>query len=131
MRCYKLAASLGNRIFLDSRLKEVNFGTWENQAWDNIPKKEIDPWMNDFVDTAPPNGESYTELQNRVIDFFKTLVANNKENDPIFIVSHAGPIRAWLSYIQQIALKDSFSIKINYGQICKLQYINDDFVIKS
>lgn len=129
LRCYKLATALGNPIHLDSRLKEVNFGTWENQAWDAIPKKEIDPWMENFVTKTPPNGESYIELQKRVIDFFETLKEKSSEYNSIIVVAHAGPMRAWLSHIQKTALKDSFTIKIDYGQVFKIKHINNTFTL--
>ena len=131
-RCYKLASELASdintSIFLDSRLKEVNFGTWENKAWDDIPKEEIDPWMKKFVTEKPPMGESYIELQTRVIDFFITTIKKETESTKsIFIVAHAGPIRSWLAHIQQIDLKDSFDIKVEYGQVIKLNYQDSKF----
>lgn len=129
LRCYKLASQLGNLVFTDSRLKEVNFGTWENKSWDSIPKKEIDPWMANFVTEKPTEGESYIELQNRVIDFFRVLTKESNQNDSIIIVTHAGPMRAFLSYIQKIELIDSFNIKIKYGQVFKIKYNNDAFTL--
>jgi len=129
-RCYKLATELGNPVFIDSRLKEVNFGSWENTAWNDIPKKESDSWMNNFVTEKPPKGESYIELQKRVINFFEILINKTKPTDSVIVVCHAGPMRAWLSYIQQIALKDSFNIKIDYGQVFKIKYTNNTFSIK-
>ena len=131
IRCYKLAAELGNPIFIDSRLKELNFGKWENTNWDTIPKKEIDPWMSNFVTEKPTNGESYIELEKRVVNFFKSLKDQSNQNYNIIIVSHAGPIRAFLSHIQNINLKDSFNIKIDYGQLFKVQYTNDSFSLIS
>ena len=131
LRCYYLASALNNCTYLDNRLKEVNFGTWENVAWDNIPKEEIDPWMSNFVTATPPMGESYIQLQARVIDFFNALIEKHNEDETVIIVSHAGPIRAWLAHIQQIELKDSFDIKIDYGQVFKIQYVNNTFTLVS
>ena len=122
LRCYKLASEISKTVFLDSRLKELNFGTWENKPWNSIPRSETDPWMANFVFEKPPNGESYLELQNRMIDFYSMLKKNYTQNESIIIVSHAGPIRALLSYLREIDLKDSFNIKIDYGQIFKISH---------
>ncbi len=130
-RCYKLATELGNPIFTDSRLKELNFGKWENIPWDNIPKKEIDPWMKDFVTEKPTEGESYIELKNRVIDFFNSLTKEDTSSKKLIIVCHAGPMRAFLSHIQNIDLKDSFTIKIDYGQVFKIKHTNNAFSLVS
>ncbi|MFT7115993.1 MAG: alpha-ribazole phosphatase [Rhodoferax sp.] len=32
----------------DARLAEMNFGCWEGQRWDSIPKTDIDRWTADF-----------------------------------------------------------------------------------
>ncbi|MGY3794292.1 alpha-ribazole phosphatase [Aquimarina sp. 433] len=117
-RCKLLAESFDLPIIFDMRLQELDFGEWELKAWDDISKKELNPWMEDFVNVPVPNGESYVMLQQRILDFYKNLPSNIDEK--IVIVSHAGPIRALLSYLQKIALKDSFSIKLEYGEVVKI-----------
>lgn len=117
-RCKLLAESFDLPIIFDKRLQELDFGDWELKAWDDIAKKELNPWMKDFVNVQVPNGESYVMLQERILDFYKNLSSNADEI--IVIVSHAGPIRALLSHLQKIALKDSFSIKLDYGEVVKI-----------
>ncbi|WP_459209892.1 alpha-ribazole phosphatase [Aquimarina rhabdastrellae] len=117
-RCTLLAQDLKTPVIQDNRLKELNFGSWELQAWDSIPKSELDPWMKNFVTYPVPNGESYISLHKRVMEFFNELKSSTAKN--IIVVSHAGPIRALLASLQQIDLKDSFSIPVAYGQISKI-----------
>ncbi|WP_299899292.1 alpha-ribazole phosphatase [uncultured Aquimarina sp.] len=117
-RCKLLAESFNLPIIFDMRLQELDFGNWELKAWDDISKKELNPWMEDFVNVPVPNGESYVMLQERVLDFYKNLSSNADEKT--VIISHAGPIRALLSHLQKIALKDSFSIKLEYGEVVKI-----------
>lgn len=119
-RCTTLANQLSNRILLDDRLKELNFGDWELKAWNDIPEADINPWMNDFVNVATPNGESYLQLSSRINAFFEDLIISKADMN-IIIVSHAGPIRALLSKLMDISLKDSFNIKINYGDVFHLK----------
>lgn len=117
-RCKRLAESFDLPIIFDERLQELDFGDWELKAWDDMSKEELNPWMEDFVNVPVPNGESYVMLQQRILDFYKNLPSNT--DDIIVIVSHAGPIRALLSHLQKIALKDSFSIKLEYGEVVKI-----------
>ena len=117
-RCVHLAKEINPVIHTDDRLKELDFGDWELQAWDDIPRAESNDWMEDFVNVAPPNGESYVELQQRVLSFYQELVA--KPHKSVVIVTHAGVIRALLSYLRNIQLKDSFSIQVTYGTVFKL-----------
>ena len=119
-RCALLAKQFSNSITFDDRLKELNFGDWELKPWNDIPEEDINPWMADFVNVAVPNGESYVELASRVHDFFEDI-RHSEDNQNLIIVTHAGPIRAILSKLLKLALKDSFSIKINYGDVFHLK----------
>ncbi len=123
-RCVLLAKRFSNHITLDDRLKELNFGDWELKSWNDIPEKDINPWMADFVNTAVPNGESYVELASRVDDFFESIT-HSKNNQNLIVISHAGPIRVVLSKLLKLPLKDSFSIKINYGDVFHLKKENE------
>ncbi len=118
IRCKKLAQTFNKEVHEDMRLMELNFGNWELQAWDAIDKKESTPWMEDFVYQTVPNGESYIDLQQRVLNFYHEIIS--LKADTIIIVTHAGPIRALLATLQSIPLKDSFSINVVYGQISKI-----------
>ncbi|HMP94845.1 MAG TPA: histidine phosphatase family protein, partial [Phnomibacter sp.] len=57
-RCTALAQYLAQATHApwhtDTRLLELHFGQWEMQAWDNLPRHQTQPWMDDFVHTAPP-----------------------------------------------------------------------------
>ncbi len=117
-RCKLLAQTCNKPIFFDNRLKEMDFGDWELKSWNTINPKELDPWMKDFVTTKVPNGESYIQLQKRMLDFYADL--NLLSDEKIIIITHAGPIRALLSYLRNIDLKDSFSINVTYGEVIKI-----------
>jgi alpha-ribazole phosphatase len=120
-RCKKLAEELfaNANISYQHNLKEINCGQWEMQKWDDIPKHEIDPWMNDFVNVVIPDGESYIDLYARVITQFNEIV-NHKNNAAI--VAHGGVIRSILSYITNTALIDSFNVfALHYGCVVKIK----------
>ncbi len=114
-RCKVLAETFDLPVIFDDRLKELNFGDWELRDWNTIPPEEINPWMQDFVNVSTPNGESYIQLQKRILAFYEGL--DHSSDQKIIIVSHAGPMRALLADLQKIDLKDSFNIKITYGEI--------------
>ncbi|WP_394750626.1 alpha-ribazole phosphatase [Spongiimicrobium salis] len=126
-RCKKLAATFGNTIQYDARLMELHFGKWEMQAWNAIPPTEINPWMENFVETSVPEGESYLQLQERVIDFFREL--QEEKPKKAIVITHAGVIRALVAHLQQIPLKDSFSIQLNYGHVLRLENKGTTFAI--
>ncbi|MCT4698920.1 alpha-ribazole phosphatase [Tenacibaculum haliotis] len=116
-RCKLLAEKLSDTVIFDDRLKELNFGDWELQKWDDINKTELDVWMQDFVNVAATNGESYIDLHARSVKFLEEIKTLNKKR--VVIVTHAGIIRSLWSYINKSALENSFDLKLNYGHIIK------------
>lgn len=119
LRCTQLAKYLSDSIITDSRLMEMYFGDWELKNWNAIPEADYTPWMNDFVNVAVPNGESFVALHERVTDFFETVVLENKAQK-IVLVTHAGVIRSILCTVSNLPLKDAFSNKVDFGAVIKI-----------
>lgn len=114
-RCKLLASKIASDFQVDDRLMELNFGDWELQSWDEIPSSQSDAWMEDFVNVKTPNGESYIELQKRVLDFYDELLL--KPHKSVALVTHGGVIRALFSFLRKIPLNKSFDVKVHYGDI--------------
>lgn len=119
-RCKKLAEKLSDNIIFDDRLKELNFGDWELQNWNNINKKELDIWMKDFVNVPVTNGESYMDLHARTISFLTEIKEKNYKK--VVIITHAGVIRSLYSFIKKTSLETSFDLKLQYGQVLEINY---------
>jgi alpha-ribazole phosphatase len=125
-RCSKLAARLFPEYDLNFHddLREIHCGEWEGRLWDDIPRAELDPWMNDFVNVIIPGGESYVQLFERVSACFEKLAQGSL---PAAIVSHGGVMRSILSHITSTPLQDSFdAFKLRYGCVVRLnKQVND------
>lgn len=126
-RCTKLAQALFPQynIQLHNDLMELNCGNWEMQLWDKIPKPEIQPWMDDFVNVQVPNGESYTQLHDRVVNRFQWI---SQQAKPAVIVAHGGVLRSILAHITGTPLKESFdAFTMHYGCVVKLLLKEDSY----
>jgi alpha-ribazole phosphatase len=123
-RCARLAGHLfpEHPLTLHPRLMEIHCGEWEMRGWDDLPKEEIDPWMNDFVRVRIPGGESYADLHQRVTGCFHQIRDNaHTANGPIAIVAHGGVIRSILSHITGTPLIDSFKVfSLYYGCVIRI-----------
>ena len=78
-------------------LKEVNFGIFENMTWDemvNDYKEETDNWIEFGFNYKFPEGESYDDILNRIMDFLENIEDNS------VIVSHFGVIQGILLYFK-------------------------------
>ena len=119
-RCKKLAEKLSTNVLFDDRLKELDFGDWEMQNWNDINKEELDFWMNDFVKVAVTNGESYLDLHARTTNFLLEIAKQGHKK--VVIITHAGVIRSLFSFINKTPLEKSFDLKLQYAQVLKIKY---------
>lgn len=94
-RCLRLAEALGAARGLtvtpDPRLREIDFGAWEGQRWDDIPRDQIDAWAADVTGARPHGGESALMLADRA----GAALAVAPEG--ALVVTHMGVIRAALA----------------------------------
>ena len=123
-RCQNLAKKFKTKNFhTDERLWELNFGVWEMQTWDQITDPQARVWMDDFVNIRPPQGESFRDLQVRVMDFFNQII-NSNSVDKMAIVAHAGVVRTILAHVLNIDLKHIYSLEIDYGSVNLIKHVN-------
>lgn len=115
IRCQMLARSLKTPYLIDKDLYELDFGLWEGLPYARINRAEIDVWAADFVNQAPPGGESFTTLQQRALKAARLWQAHHPE--PVIVITHAGIIRALLCHKQGIGLDQAFSLPVDYASI--------------
>lgn len=105
-RCAGLAAHLPHRAILDARLVEMDFGAWEMQPWDDIPRADIDAWTADLIEYHPGGGESVLQMAARVQDFYADL-QRQQGADTSIIICHAGAIRLLCAFHAGLSLRDA------------------------
>lgn len=117
-RCTRLADYCGfpDAIF-DNRLKELNFGDWEEEAWNDI---DMNVWKTDWINPPAPNGESFVQMYNRVVAFFDELKRSNYNT--VFVFAHGGVISCARVYFGQADISEAFEMKTGYGEVFMLSY---------
>lgn len=108
------------KIIVDE-LKEIHMGHWEGKTFTYI--KERYPVLYEkrgkHIDMfKPPGGESFYELQKRVVPVFENIVRTTTGN--IIIIAHAGVNRVILSKLLDFSLSEIFKLCQPYGCINKL-----------
>jgi alpha-ribazole phosphatase len=106
-RCEHLALALqGLRpdlaLNFDARLAEMDFGHWEGQRWDAIPKAAFDAWMADFGAHRFGGRESVNELLQRVAAVHAEQVRQVAATGEAVWITHAGVIRAMTLRVQGV-----------------------------
>ncbi|MBK3519269.1 alpha-ribazole phosphatase [Carboxylicivirga marina] len=127
LRCTALAKRLfpSEDIHFEEQIKEINFGDWEGQKWDEINKQQLNVWSHDFLQQSPPNGENFSALLERALNFNNTLANSNL--DKAAIVTHSGIIRAFLMEYLEIPATKIFNLELSYGAIIKITIHSSDY----
>jgi alpha-ribazole phosphatase len=124
-RCVKLADALNfTQANQDDRLKELHFGDWEMQAWDDIPRDYFDVWAQDYANLAPPNGETFSQMQQRNIAFLDDIISSAPEAN-ICALTHGGVIRSLLAHVLNMPLKGLFRFNVDYGSVTQIELTKD------
>ena len=118
-----IAAARGMRVQIDKGLLECDFGDWTGAELKNLMK--LPEWNT--VQRAPstfrfPNGESFTEMQTRMVSAVDRLRAKH-QGGTIVCVSHADPIKALVAHamgthidlFQRIVISTCSITAIAYG----------------
>jgi alpha-ribazole phosphatase len=149
-RCQLLAEAIAGRLGLfaepDSIWREVSFGTWENRTWNDIQAREaqaLSDWIANFDTVAPPAGESFEQLQARVLSAVESKIVGatcNAGVTPVprsglntgetrmlhyLVVTHAGVIRAAVSAFCGLPLRKAFELAVPYGSYTSFRWGQD------
>jgi alpha-ribazole phosphatase len=105
LRCRGMAEAAGHLAGsaprFDARLLEMDFGAWENTAWDDVPRSQLDLWAADPWAFAAPGGERGADLVARVSSFHADLVVCDGN---AVIVGHAGPLKVLRALLAGVAV---------------------------
>ncbi|MHB1427447.1 MAG: histidine phosphatase family protein [Rhodocyclaceae bacterium] len=112
-RCRRLAERLHPAPIIDARIREIDFGAWEMQAWDRLDRALLDAWAADPFRFVPPGGEAVAALRARVADFLATLP------DEAVLVAHAGVIKVCAAELA--GEQDWFSLRFDYGRVSLIE----------
>ncbi|KOA19770.1 phosphoserine phosphatase 1 [Clostridium homopropionicum DSM 5847] len=128
--CAKILAD--KEIICEYRLNERDFGIFENKTYSEICDKhplEKKAWEENWIDYRIPEGESVSEVYNRVVEFMRELEKENCEN--CLIVTHGGIIRLIYCYILGGDLNIFWKFASENGSISIVKFQYDNWFIDS
>jgi broad specificity phosphatase PhoE len=99
---------------VDARLIEIAYGEWEGLTLQEIETRnasvlgarERDKW-----DFAPPGGESYRELADRIGKWYSSLTADS------VVAAHGGGVRALMAILNIVSEEQATHARIEQGVI--------------
>jgi broad specificity phosphatase PhoE len=124
-RTYNTALPIAARYSLEVQqvddLRECDFGTWEGLSRAEVSERSpedsqrLREWERN-TSIAPPGGESFEALQQRVCAAVERL-AHTHPAEAIVLVSHVGPIKVLLSAALGAPLSSAFHIFLDPATI--------------
>ena len=127
-RAYETASIIATKLqkphFIDKELTEVNMGRWEGSRWDDIKIEYIDylpKWLNNLENIPAPGGESYGQVQVRVVRAYKRIISKHREDSNILIVSHGIAIKTLIAYILGLSLNNLGNLELLNASISTIE----------
>jgi probable phosphoglycerate mutase len=117
-----LAEAKGVPLEPDSGLREIFLGSWEGLPMAQVKKNNPQAFEHrgrDLAGYRPPGGESFADLQSRVVPVIRDILA--QATGPVAIVGHAGVNRVMLCHWLGLPLDRLFSLGQDPGGLSIVQ----------
>lgn len=121
-------------VFEIKGLNEIDFGLWENKSYEQISSEypqSCKEWCYNWNTFRFPEGESFFEFKNRVIESLSYILHCDGQN--VLIVCHNGVMKVILCHILfktddwfwKFNIKNNYALLLNYEnrRFSKLKYI--------
>lgn len=124
---------LGDRkqkIELDERLAEQNFGIFEGYTYDELIQKypdEFEHWNKDFSNYRIPGGESFFDVRKRIDDFIGELP---EKKETVLLVAHKGTLGHLLASSLGMPLEGYWNFVFEQGCYSCIDYEDGYAIIR-
>lgn len=122
LRSFVMAKAIAEKynlpLFVDERLREIDFGKFQGKGFDEIEKRypeEVKQWMRDPWTFAYPGGEDFHHVRSRARRFFYDLEESS------LIVSHQALMVSLLAEILDYSYSDLSKIYLGSGARVELK----------
>jgi probable phosphoglycerate mutase len=99
---------------VDARLIEIAYGEWEGLTLREIETRNasvLSARERDKWDFAPPGGESYRELADRIGNWYSSLTADT------LVAAHGGGVRALMAILNIVPEEQATHAQIEQGVV--------------
>lgn len=111
---------------IEPDLQEQDFGHWQGRRWDELDRLEeplVTAFWQDPAGTAPPAGESFAMMIQRVRRSVERL-SHHHEGRDIVAIAHAGTIRAALAIALDLPPPSALSFVIDPLSLTRLDQVS-------
>jgi alpha-ribazole phosphatase len=107
----------------DARLNEMHFGDWQGKTYAEL--MENDPvalarWESDRLDGAPPNGESFQMLANRVRAAYQAICSEHPDQT-VLVAGHGGSLQVLIVLALELPPETFWKMRLSNASLSELQ----------
>jgi alpha-ribazole phosphatase len=111
-------------VVIDSRLREICFGKWEGLTYAEIAHTDperLHAWETRDLQAAGPEGESLTQLAQRIQSFLDDLAKAHTEGT-ILIVSHGGALNVMLCLLLGMSPSQYWQFRLAQASLTEVAF---------
>ncbi|MBM9461653.1 bifunctional RNase H/acid phosphatase [Nocardioides sp. zg-536] len=121
-----IAAELGLPVSEEAGFAEMEFGEWDGLSFVEVAerdKERLDAWFADMA-AAPPGGESFLQVQERVLAGLDRLLSAH-EGRTVVLVSHVTPIKTLVAHAMEAPLDAIFRLELAPAAVSVISFYAD------
>src|SRR3984885_5415392 len=116
-----IAEAVAGACYMRPTLREIDFGQWEGLTWKQIEQRDkiyARRWVAEYPRLSAPNGESFRDFEQRVLNEVKFLSMRAAiEGRRIAVVTHAGVLRLVLCVLHECSEDEAWEQTRSYCSI--------------
>ena len=131
MKRTNMTAELFKNKTINDKFEEINAGIYEHYTYDQIKKENIEEFnkrKNNKFNYKYPDGESYKDLQDRIIPEFKKLI---ETNDTFLLVAHNAVLRIIFGYLHKLDDNEIPHLEVALNTIFKIEIFENREIKKT
>lgn len=121
-----VASALGLPVEEEPGFAEMEFGEWDGLTFTEVAerdKERMEAWFADMA-TAPPGGESFVEVRERVLAGLRRVLAAHAGRT-VVVVSHVTPIKTLVAHAMEAPLDSLFRMELSPAAVSVVAFYPD------
>ena len=121
-----LAEVLGKKVDVEPGFAEMEFGAWDGMTLAEVSERDkagLDAWLGS-MDTAPPGGDSFRDVQDRVLAGLDRILESHA-GKTVVVVSHVTPIKTLVAQALTAPLESVLRMELSPASVTVLSFYPD------
>jgi len=121
-----LAEVLGKKVDVEPGFAEMEFGAWDGMTLAEVSERDkagLDAWLGS-MDTAPPGGDSFRDVQERVLAGLDRILESHA-GKTVVVVSHVTPIKTLVAQALTAPLESVLRMELSPASVTVLSFYPD------